>query len=193
MKQIIIVAPEQYQDLARKITHEISKQPGFNGAYWTIKHYADNEFITGGKSYVVLMGNSDENRFTKTYLGEIKNLNNHSGACYGYDGSKAVIFGEGKLEYEVDFQKFIKKWTSIKDNPSKGTVGQTLGFVGAALVSSLLPTLPEFLIAPSVIYYFVRSAKVKKLKSAQAMIALTLFLDECFDEWVGIKKAEQGA
>jgi hypothetical protein len=109
MKEIIIVAPEQYQGLARKITHEISKQPGYNGAYWTIKHYADNEFLVGGNRYVVLMGNPDENRFTKDYLQVINNLQNEAGVCYGFDGVKAVVFGEGKIEEENKFKEVIKK------------------------------------------------------------------------------------
>lgn len=185
MKEIIIVAPEQYQDLARKITHEISKQPGYNGAYWTIKHYADNEFQLGGNRYVVLMGNPDENRFTKDYLEEIKNLNNHSGACYGYDGPKAVIFGEGKLEYEEEFKKVLKKCTDFKE---EGTVGHK---IGAVLAVGLVPVISRFLFGPSIIYYFVRSAKVKKLKKEQTITALTLFLAECFDDWAGFNKAGQ--
>ncbi len=187
MKEIIIVAPEQYQDLARKITHEISKQPGYNGAYWTIKHYADNEFQLGGNRYVVLMGNPDENRFTKDYLQIISNLQNQAGVCYGFDGVKAVIFGEGKLEQEKDFKEVLKKCAGLG---AAGTVGLS---VGAALAVGFVPLITSILWPAAIVYYLVnRSAKVKKLRQDQTKAALTLFMAECFDDWAGIRKTEQG-
>ena len=187
MKEIIIVAPEQYQDLARKITHEISKQPGFNGAYWTIKHYADNEFQLGGNRYVVLMGNPDENRFTKDYLPVITNLQNKAGVCYGFDGVKAVIFGEGKLEQEKDFKEVLKKCAGLG---AAGTAGLS---VGATLAVGFVPLITSILWPAAVVYYLVyRSAKAKKLRQDQTKAALTLFMAECFDDWAGIIKTEQG-
>jgi hypothetical protein len=187
MKEIIIVAPEQYQDLARKITHEISKQPGYNGAYWTIKHYADNEFQLGGNRYVVLMGNPEENRFTKDYLQVINNLQNQAGVCYGFDGVKAVIFGEGKSEQEKDFKEVLKKCAGLG---AAGTAGVS---VGTVLAIGFVPLITSIVWPVAIVYYLVnRSAKAKKLRKDQTKAALTLFMAECFDDWAGIKKSEQG-
>jgi hypothetical protein len=186
MKEIIVVAPEQYQDLARKITHQISKQPGYNGAYWTIKHYADNEFQLGGNRYVVLVGNPDENHFTKDYLQVISNLRNQAGACYGFDGVKAVIFGEGRLEQENDFKEVLKKKCA-----SLGVAGTAGLSVGAALAVGFAPFVTSILWPAAVVYYFVnRSSRIKKLRQDQTKAALTLFMAECFDDWAGIRKTE---
>lgn len=95
VKEIIIVAPDAYKDCARALAHHISKQPGCNGAVWTIKQYEANEYQLGGNRYVLLMGNSEENGLTKDFLAVISNLQNLAGACHGYDGAKAVVFGEG--------------------------------------------------------------------------------------------------
>jgi hypothetical protein len=112
---ILVVAPDPYRYLARKLSHEIAKKTGLNAAYWTIKQYEDNEFQVGAARYVILLGNPDENPLTKDYLPTIgKNLINRYGACYGYDGSKAVVFGEGNLDQNESFQKLRK---GITDNP----------------------------------------------------------------------------
>jgi hypothetical protein len=179
-KDIIVVAPEQYRDLARKLSHEIAKKTGLNGAYWTIKQYEDNEFLVGAARYVILLGNSDENNLTKDYLPIVGvKLINRAGACFGYDGSKALVFGEGKLDQAEDFHKLLKE---VMDNPKT--------------------TAAMLIFSPSVWYiiwlgltywlykYFDDQAKRKKLRRSQTEVALTLFLTETFDQMAGIMKTE---
>ncbi|HIJ88046.1 MAG TPA: hypothetical protein HPP97_10270 [Desulfuromonadales bacterium] len=222
MKNIIIVAPEQYQDLARKITHEISKQPGFTAAYWTIKHYADNEFQLTGNQYVVLMGNSDENRFTKDYLQVINNLKNFAGAFYGYDGAKAVIFGDGKLVLlenkeatshflELLFSHLDKQATKILSDANIGfPVDKLVAISKKSLINHINDTdepvdvklTEDGKVAWAKILEMYQQYAMsilawgeldsKPFKYEQTKMALERFMAECFDDWAGIRKTEQG-
>ncbi len=188
-KEIIVVAPDHYKDLARKLTHEISKLPGCNGAFWSIKQYEDNEFQLGGNRYVLLMGNSNENRITKDFLPVLSTYLNQAGACYGYDGSKALVFGEGKLEQAEAFKEVLKKSAAYATTAGAGA-GAGVG-VGVGLAGILYPIAPLWLLI-YMVGRWRRSAKEKKLRQEQTKAALTLFLAECFDKWVGIGKTEQG-
>lgn len=67
-KEIIVVAPDQYKDLARKLSHQISKVPGCNGAFWNIKQFEDNEFQLRGNRYAIFIGNCDEKSLTNDFL-----------------------------------------------------------------------------------------------------------------------------
>ena len=103
LKPIKIVAPEKYKALARIICHEMSKNPSCTGAFWTIKQFEDNESISPGKSYALFVGNPDENSLTKDFFPIIEPLTDTSGACFGFDGPRAVIFGKGDLDEEESF------------------------------------------------------------------------------------------
>ena len=184
-KEIIVVSPDHYKDLARKVSHEISKMPGFNAAYWNIKQFEDNEFQLGGNRYAIFIGNSEENSLTNDFVQVIKNITNEGGACYGFDGTKAVIFGEGNLDQIKEFNEVLKKSAIIAAGKS-GLATLGAGIAGASIV--LLPTL--FVTGPSLILYqyFQRKKKMKELRTEQTKAALTLFLANNFDTWVGINK-----
>lgn len=116
------------------------------------------------------------NRFTKDYLQVINNLQNQAGACYGYDGVKAVIYGEGKLEQEKDFKEILKKCSAVSVS------GIAVNTIGYTILGTLAPLLAPFLGSAALVYYLVnRSAKAKKLRQEQTNAALILFLAECFD------------
>ena len=185
--EIIVVSPDQYKDLARKLSHEISKTPGCNGAFWSIKQFEDNEFQLGGNRYAIFIGNSDENTITKDFLSVIKNLTNQAGACYGFDGTKAVVFGEGKLEQKEDFKDVLKKSIAIAAGANAfSTVGASIAvnFVVFLPISWIWVPLPIILI----LNYFRRKKMEKELRTEQTKAALTLFLSEHFDNWIGLKK-----
>jgi hypothetical protein len=108
-KQIKVVAPEKYKALARAISHEMSKHPECVSAIWTPKQFEDNELQLSGNSYVLFVGNPDETSLTKDFLSVIEPLTESSGACFGYDGSRAVVFGKGDLDEE---SAFMEIWRS---------------------------------------------------------------------------------
>lgn len=185
-KEIIVVSPEDYKALARKLTHEISKLPNCNGAFWTIKQFEENELQLGGNRYVILIGNPDENHLTKDFLPVIKTLQSQAGACYGYDGSKAVIFGDGKLENSEELKKVLAQCAAI------GAAGYTtVATVGAGIAMNIFLFLPVSLFFLPLIYKSSINAKVKKFRHEQTKAALTLFLAECFDAWAGLEKTEK--
>jgi len=179
-KEIIVVASEEYTEFARKISHEISKLEGCNGANWTIKQFEDNEFQLGGDRYAIFIGNSDENKLTKDFLPVISNLKNKAGVSYGFDGSKAVAFGEGNLDQIKEFKKVHKEATALA----------SVATLGAGIISALI--IGPFSIIPSYFLFasFNKKKREKKLRKEQTKTALTFFMAEHFDKWVGIEKEE---
>jgi hypothetical protein len=188
-KEVIVVAPDHYQDLGRKLSHEISKVPGCNGAFWTIKQYEDNEFQLGGNRYVILIGNLGENKITEDFLPMVKNLQNRAGACFGYDGSKALVFGEGNLEQAEAFQGVYKNIVDSKGVTGGNEISEGEG-LSIAMKTILFPVILLGLVAKAFSFFMKEPAKKKKLLRGQTNAALTLFLTECFDHWVGIHKGQ---
>ena len=186
-KDVIVVAPNQYKDLARKLSHEISKKGGFNGACWTIKDYEANEYQVGSLCPVILLGNADENKLTKDYLPLVGDkLQNRAGACFGFDGSKGVVFGEGKLEQVEDFQKLFKELLSTRQ-----TAVLLVSFtILAAILGPVGISIAALSAAFGKVFYKTMDNRTKKQKLLrhQTEVAVTLFLTVAFDRMVGIKK-----
>jgi hypothetical protein len=181
-KEIIVATPKQYKDLARKLAHEISKIDGCNGACWRLEQFEANEFQLGGQRYVILLGNSDENKLTKDFLPVIENLVNKSGACYGFDGTKAVIFGEGKSEQIKGFKDVYELSSSMV---AKGSILTTFGAVVAA-GTVVLPILGWIVDPIGHVLQLIDRKKI--LRTEQTKVALTFFLAEHFDNWIGLEK-----
>ena len=188
IKEIIIVSPNQYKDLARKLSHEISKVDGCNGAFWSIKQFEDNEFQLGGNRYAIFIGNSDENSLTHDFLPIITDLKKQAGASYGFDGSKAVIFGDGKLEQEKEFKKVLKESVAIAGGTALATtgaaVGTSLAISSVAFLPIAIPLIPSVLLGK----YILRKKKEKALRTEQTKVALTLFLAKHFDSWLCLER-----
>lgn len=181
-KEIIIVAPKKYEDLGRRLTHEISKFDGCKGAYWSDKHYKDNEFSQGGERYVIFVGDEDENDLTKDFLPVIKSLRNEAGACFGFDGSKAVVFGDGDLNKERDFQILRDIESDIESgNNTPISMGTTLAY-------SFIAVPVYFPVISLIVKWFKKISKAKAFKKEQTQMALTYFLSEQFDDWLGLEK-----
>ena len=182
-KEIIVVASEEYTEFARKISHEISKLEGCNGANWTIKQFEDNEFQLGGDRYAIFIGNSDENKLTKDFLPVISNLKNKAGVSYGFDGTKAVAFGKGDLDQEKEFKKVHKEAIVIATG---GTIG--VGIISPFIIMN--PLLWSIMHGYFLFTYFNKKKREKKLRKEQTKTALTFFMSEHFDKWIGIEKEE---
>lgn len=174
-RQVIVVYPETYEELAIALQHEISKVDGFDSAAWTLEHYKQNMPTLSGRSYVIFIGDAEENRFSKMYLSRISNIVNINGACFGRDGSKAVVFGEGKLEQKSAFEAF----------KSELGYGQTAsGAIGAAVGVAFLvaaPLVPGY----QVVRYFKSKSEAKELRYEQTKLAIYNFVLTELDAWVG--------
>ena len=194
---IIVVAADEYKNLARTLSHQISKIPGCNGTFWTVKHYEDNEPTISGRQYVILIGNAEENPITKDFLPVVSPLHNRAGACFGYDGSKAVVFGEGKLEQAEAFERVLETSAGIVAGAAAGATVTSLSLGTGALLAAgtvAFPIVSVWVLLGGPLRYLgellIRRWREKKLRKEQTKAALTLFLAECFDAWVGIEKPE---
>lgn len=184
-KEIIVVAPEHYAEFARQLTQKISEQPGCKSAFWTTKQYESKEFQLGGNRLAILVGNADENPGTKLSLPGIKNLCNHAGACFGFDRTTAVAFGEGKLEQREEFQKVLEKCATILAGASG------VSSLGASLAAASVIFLPKNILMPGLVKLATqvrRKEWEKRLRTEQTKAALTLFLAEHGHTWAGLKK-----
>lgn len=175
-KQLIIVCTDDYKDMSRRLVHHLAKIQDITPIMWDIAFYEQNEFQQVGARNILFVGNPEENKFTKAYLPNIeKNLVNNNGVCYGYDGSKAVIFGEGKLEQGDTISEIY--------NMSK-------------IAGCLAPT-PWSVVYDIVSFLFgiEESKKKKKIRAIQTEAAANLFVSEKLESWLDIhiknKKEEE--
>ena len=186
MKDIIVVAPEQYENFARRLVHEISKHPEIICAFWTIKQYEENEIQTKGSRFVIFIGNENENEFTEDYLPIISNLKNEGGVCFGFDASKAVAYGEGDLSQLEKFKGILKDYEESKFSWKKSF---TYGGIWGVITIPFFPfnIIPAFLGGFAVQFFYDKKYE-KILRTKQTEIALGLFMGKYFDKWVGLKK-----
>ncbi|HSB77985.1 MAG TPA: hypothetical protein VLM91_04305 [Candidatus Methylomirabilis sp.] len=188
LKEIIVVAPEDYAEFARQLAQKISEQPGGKGTFWTTKQYENKEFQLGRNQLAILLGDADENPITKSRLPGIKNLCNHAGACFGFDATTAVAFGEGKLEQREEFQKVLEKCATILAGASG------VSSLGVSLAAAIVIYLPKTILMPGLVKLATqvrRKEMEKRLRTEQTKAALTLFLAEHVHAWAGVKKKGQ--
>lgn len=188
----MIVAPDKYRDLARQLVHDISnQQAGFQAAYWTPKMFVDNEAQFGGSIHTIFIGDERENELTGDFLSIMGDLHERAGACYAYDGNKAVIFGTGKAEQARDFGKMVEQIVKeAKHSDAKGSVGAALAVLvlqpWMVVWAGLGIFLPGLIGLPFLGWWIVkRRSDIERLRRDQTRVALSLFMKEVFDEWSG--------
>lgn len=185
-KQIIVVYPDEYEDLAIAMQHEISKVEGFDCSPWSIEHYKQNTPQLSGRSYVVFLGTADENHFTKAYQSQIFNIVNINGACLGWDGSKAVIFGEGNLEKKYAFDAFKSK---LGYGSAAAGMSASAGSIGAALSTGFLVAVPVVQLGVlgigiySAAKLFMNKKARRELRYEQTKMAIYNFLLTELEAW----------
>lgn len=185
-KQIIVVYPDDYEDLALAMQHEISKVEDFDSSAWSIEHYKQNAPTLSGRSYVIFLGTAEENKFTKTYQPQISRIVNINGSCLGWDGSKAVIFGEGNLEKKSAFESFKSK---LGYGSAAAGVATSAGSVGAAMSAGFLVAVPVVQAAVigggiySVAKFFIDKKARRELRYEQTKVAIYNFLLTELEAW----------
>ena len=89
--QFIIVADDDLAPLGRQIAHALSNQKTHSGAFWSVKHYKDNEAQLDGKQPVIFLG---DHELTESYVDVLpKRFRGYGARCH-YEGSKAVLVAE---------------------------------------------------------------------------------------------------
>ncbi len=187
-KEIMVVAPETYAEIARQLAQTISDQPGCNGTFWTTKQAEQQELQLGDNRRAILLGEAAENPLTKASLPRITNLQNHAGACFGFDAATAVAFGEGKLEQREAFQKVLEKCATLLAG-AKG-----LPSLGVSLAAAAVIFLPKNLLMPGLVKVATQVRQKeweRRLRTEQTKAALTLFLAEHVHAWAGLLKRGQ--
>lgn len=193
-KQIIVVYPEDYEDLALAMQHEVVKVDSFDCTAWTIEHYKQNAPTLSGRSYVIFLGAAEENRFTKTYQSQISRIVNINGACHGWDGSKAIVFGDGNLDSKPAFEAF-KSTLGLGGATGRvvGTAGLVAtGGVGGVVGAGFLATVatvaaPAAILGGGLVYgvtkYFKNKKAQRELRYDQTKIAIYNFLRSELEIW----------
>lgn len=186
MKNIVIVAPEQYSDLARKVSHEITNRGDFKCAYWSIDKFKDNEMTISSTQNVIFIGNQEENLYTKDYF-ECINSNlpdNKAGLFYGSNNSKAIVFGDGNLEQVAEFKKLYKgiKNGEIKVEGMDSTTNKSYSYIVSGLLLGAIGLGLMF-----VFKKVNKKNKENKLRKEQTKLALALFLLTEFNKWLNVE------
>lgn len=178
-KRVIVVYPDEYEDVAIILQHEISKRDGFDSAAWTVEHYKQNSPTLSARSYVIFLGNAEENRYTKVYLPQIDNIVNIHGSCFGRDGSKAVVFGEGKLEQMAAF-----KYSQLGYEHAEAATATPMGAVIAAAFIVAAPLSGLGGVASWQVSKFFRRKKAEtELRYEQTKVAIYNFVLTELEPW----------
>ncbi|WP_156932863.1 hypothetical protein [Desulfonatronum lacustre] len=184
-KNIIVVAPDKYKDFARELSHLISKKHGFSSSYWSVEHFEANECNLSGEQYAIFIGNPDENSLTEAYLRVIGNISSKYGACYGYDSSKAIVFGEGKeeqLQLVNQINNSIKGILSLEGSTSNENRSEILVFIDI---------IDDLLKKTNPVYYYIQkyflNGQLDELKNQQLKLAILTFLNEEFNDWTSVE------
>lgn len=189
-KRVLVVYPDDYEELAIALQHEMSKLDGFDSAAWSVEHYQQNLPTLSARSHVIFLGDGEENRYSKIYLSQISNIVNIKGSCFGRDGSKAVIYGEGKLEQKVPFEAFARElgYGEARGEESAGFlsgVGSSNGSdVGRNFLAALVPGGLLGIGYWQISQYFARSNLEQKLRYEQTKLAIYNFVLTELEPWL---------
>lgn len=173
--EVIVVAPEHYSSLARRMVHEISKHQDTKAVFWTTSKYNANEPTQSGDRPVIFIGNADENKFTESYLECIDELKEDDGAVYGSDASRAIIYGKGSLD---------KNYFDIVREGKFVIAGKSIS------LSSAIPFAAPLVVGGAGYKYYKLKKEDQKHRANQVDHGIKLFLDEALEDWLEIEHTE---
>lgn len=96
--RFIIVADEELAHLGRQLAHAFSNQKAHTGAFWSVKHYKDNEAQLDGKQPVIFLG---DHALTKSYVNVLPERFRRYGTRCHHEGSKAVLIADTPSEVSI--------------------------------------------------------------------------------------------
>jgi len=126
MKNVVIVSPDKYADAARNLAHAISKKDGFKSAYWTIKHYEDNEHNTAALNTCCFWKQGRESLYRS--VRQMHVYCRRRGMYWGFDSYRAVLYADGKQQHLDQLKKEIEALRKQAENISRGSEGDDLGW-----------------------------------------------------------------
>lgn len=180
MSQVIVVAPKKYADIARRVAHDLSKQPGVEATFWKTEHYRDNESQVSAKQPVLFLGDEDENEFSTAYCSCISNWQSMAGAHYGYDGARAIAYGDGERYSKEEVASLAEASTSSDAASVATTSVEALSKVYMIAVDPIAGSLLLFVAS----YLIKRYLSQRRRKQDQTASAAVLFVKEFLDSWL---------
>lgn len=188
--QFIIVANDDLAPLGRQLAHALSVQKTHSGAFWSVKHYKDNEAQLDGKQPVVFLG---DNEMSKSYVDVLPERFRGFGTRCFFEGAKAVLTAEdpGYVSREdlASLRNAVEETgKALSAKPPGATIEWDKFFKQTWL---LLATPPYLFWAPLWVPLLTTKhlSSIKSIKSEykklQHMYVLARFLREEFETFVG--------
>ncbi len=184
-QEILVVAPAPYIDFAGELVEKITTYPGCKSALVTAQQYEHQKFQLSENQLAILIGSADENPATNSALPSIHNLRNEAGACFGFDRTTAVAFGEGKLDQREKFQPVLDRCGKILAG------AQGFSKFGVDLAAACIIFTPKNVVMPALMKVAEKLRHKEweqRLRAEQTKAALTLFLAEHAHTWAGLQK-----
>ncbi|MFA6449469.1 MAG: hypothetical protein WCX65_08380 [bacterium] len=179
-KEIIVVAPVKYGKDARRMANYISIKYGFKAEYLNVKQYAAEE---GGDRCAVFIGNASENKLSKDCPEPIRVKHAEGGACWGYGGTKAYIYGDGEAGQVRALSKLIGSKLIIKNEAGEIDKLKTSKMLGPILTENLYKIFLKTPVATQVVLVSYLERNRSDRIMLQTKVAVELFLSDGFEEW----------
>lgn len=198
--QFTIVADDELAPLARQLAHALSLQEGHTGAFWTVKHYKDNEATLSARQPVIFLG---DHELSRSYLDVLPSHFSEYGVSYYYEGAKAVLIADtpnfvSKSELKA-LQNIVEKTKkSLKSREEEATrsgaveryVAEASAGFGLRLIAPVLsPTASlAFYYVPlfggPITSFFNARKRRQGYRKLQYEYVLASFLGNAFDAYV---------
>ena len=188
--RFIIVANDDLAPLGRQLAHALSVQKTHSGAFWTVKHYKDNESQLDGKQPVVFLG---ENEVAKSYLDVLPERFRGFGTRCSFEGAKVVLIAEvpdevsnediGTLKRAVDGEQ-----EELRRRASSSAAAAAAGAISASVLASVVAVAiwPTILFGlPYAIWRLLGQRKRKaEYRKLQYKYVLSRFLKDEFETYI---------
>lgn len=190
--QFIIVAHDDLAPLGRQVAHALSSQKAHSGAFWSVKHYKDNEAQLDGKQPVIFLG---DHELSGSYLDVLPERFRGYGARCHHEGAKAVLVAETPTEVSLaDLKELQAAVGQNRDELRRRgraaeAAGAGAGVVGAAAMASVVGAAlwgygPVGLIVWAITKYFGARKRRQEYTKLQYDYLLSRFLVDEFESYV---------
>ena len=196
--QFIIVANDDLAPLGRQLAHALSVQKTHSGAFWTVKHYKDNESQLDGKQPVLFLGKND---VSDSYLDVLPERFRGFGTRCSFEGAKVVLVAEvpddvtdediSTLKRAVEGEQEVLRRRA--SSSAAAAAAGAAGAAGAALSAAVLGSVVAVAIWPTILlglpYAIWRLLSKRKRKAEyrklQYQYVLSRFLKDEFEAYIG--------
>ncbi len=184
--QFIIVAKDDLAPQGRQLAHALSVQKTHSGAFWTVKHYKDNEAQLDGKQPVIFLGS---NEVAESYIDVLPERFRGFGTKCAFEGAKAVLIAVEPYDVSYEDIKSLKRavegnQAEIRRRATSATKAD-LFHCYAMCYSVLVGGVVVGGVVAYLVYRFMSARKRKQeYRKLQYEYALSRFLKDEFEAYV---------